>query len=275
METVEHPIALGLEELKAFHGKAWAHVLGVVNLKEEVNERARTRWEGLGTGCACVWRGQKLVLTAKHVLQDAGSADIAFLPRSATALGWESPGNIEGVVERVTVGIEKVVRCQWEDLAAIVLDGDGADTLNVEFCELPKRLAVDETISGSGSVLIIGFPVDQTFRVSESRVPGHTTVIMACPCESFWGELVKEPEGALDSSYDPDRHLLIRFEPRSEGLRPFGYSGAAVWCDPARREAIWTANPLLLGIQTHTYEKSGLVRAVRASTIRRFLEESL
>ena len=181
MAMIDHPIGLSLEETKAFHGKAWAHIVGVVSLKEEVHERARIRSEGLGTGCACLWRGQKVILTAKHLLLEAGSADIAFLPRSGTALGWETPGKIDHVVERVVVGIKEIVRCPWEDLSAIVLNGDGVDRLNVEFCEFPKRLALDQSVRGPGSVLIIGFPVDRTFAVSESRRPGHVTNLLAAP----------------------------------------------------------------------------------------------
>jgi hypothetical protein len=105
---IDHPIGLSLEETKAFHGKAWAHVVGVVNLKEEVDESAHIRSESLGTGAACMWRGQKVILTVDHLLTGTGSADIAFLPRSGTAIGWESPGKIDHVVERVVVGIKEI-----------------------------------------------------------------------------------------------------------------------------------------------------------------------
>ena len=184
-----HPVGLSLEETRAFHEKAWSHVLGVVNLKEEVDEGARIRSEGLGTGAACLWRGKRAVLTAKHLLRAAGPDDIAFLPRTGTALGWDSPGKINGVSERVVVGIETIVRCEWEDLAVIVLDPDGLERLNVDFCELPKMLANDQSVGGQGSVLVIGFPVDQAFGVSEQRRSGQTTTLLACPCESFWGRL--------------------------------------------------------------------------------------
>lgn len=275
MESTDHPIGLNIEEMKAFHAKAWAHVLGVVNLKEVVSEQAHTRWEGMGTGCACLWRNTTLVLTAKHVLEEAQPRDIAFLPRSGTVLRWDQPGQIEGMVERVTIGIERIVRCQWEDLAAIVLAGDGLDRLNIEFCGVPKRLARDQTANGPGSVLIIGYPFDQTFVASEHRQFEGVAKLLACPCDSFWGELVATPEQTLGSDYDPERHLLVRFEPGRHGSRPHGYSGAAVWCDPVRQGPIWTPDPLILGLQTHGYPRAGLIRAVRASSIRSFLEESL
>jgi hypothetical protein len=275
MATFDHPIRLNLEEGKAFQEKAWCHIVGMVNLKEVIDESARTRSEGIGTGCACLWNGRKLILTAKHVVEGAAPTDIAFLPRIGSALGWDSPGEISGVAERVVVGIERIIRCGWEDLAVIVLSPDGLDGLNIEFCELPKRLGVDSTVSATGSVLVVGFPVDQTFEVSETRRPGHVTKVMACPSDSFWGELVERPERPLSSRYDPDHHLLIRFEPSKPGSEPFGYSGAGVWCDPTRRGAIWTANPLLLGVQTDAYLESGLVLAIRARMIRRFLQEAL
>jgi hypothetical protein len=275
MATIDHPIGLNLEENKAFQEKAWSHTLGIVNRKGVVSEDERTRSELIGTGCACLWRRRKLVLTAKHVLGRCGTADIAFLPRVGNSLGWDAPGEIQGIAERVVVGVEGIVRCQWEDLAAILLKPDQLEPLNVEFCELPRRLALDQTVKGEGSVLLIGYPVDQTFEVSESKHGNHTTKWMGCPSDSFWGELVGSPECSLDSSYDPDCHVLIRFQPSKGGSKPHGYSGAAVWCDPTRRGAVWTANPILLGVETCAYQKSALVRAVRARMVRQFLEESL
>jgi hypothetical protein len=272
MSTVDHPIGLNLEENKAFHEKAWSHIVGVVNLKENADASSRTRWEGLGTGCACSWRGRALILTARHVVDGAEESDLAFLPRSGTALGWESPGKLGQMVERVRVGSDRIIRCEWEDLAAILLNPHGLEALNVEFCELPGRLASGE-VRGPGSVLVVGYPVDQTFEVSESKSPSNVTKLLACPCDSFWGDVVEQPSCALDSSYDASRHLLVRFEPAAKGRKPHGYSGAAVWCDPVRRAALWTPSPLLAGVQTHGYTRAGLVRAVRSSAIRKFLEE--
>ena len=175
----------------------------------------------------------------------------------------------------MAVGVERIALCEWEDLAAIVLRPEGLESLNTEFCPLPRRLAVDSTLRDNGSVLLVGFPVDQTFEVSESRQPGHVTKLMACPSDMFWGEIVSRTDRPLSSRYDAERHLLIRFESSTRGSRPFGYRGAAVWCDPARRGLIWTANPLFLGIETDSYESLNLVLAVRASVVRQFLEESL
>jgi hypothetical protein len=275
MSTVDNPIGLSIEENKAFHEKAWSHVVGIVNLKEQIDENKRERWEGIGTGGAYRWRDKRIVLTAKHVLEDAGVSDVAFLPRTGSSLGWEHPGKISGISARVGGIVQEIVGCPWEDLAALILNDEAASRLNVDFCELPRRFSSDTTVSTDGSVLIIGFPMDQAFEVSRARTPGRTTVSLGCPCESFWAKIVREPERTLDSSYHPEHHLLIRFEPASQGLRPHGYSGATVWCDRQSTGGVWTAEPLLLGIQTHAYVKSGLVRAVRASAIKRFLEESL
>jgi len=272
----EHAIGLNMEEGKAFIEDAYSHTVGVVNLKETVNRSERIRSEGIGTGTTCLWNGTKIILTAKHVLDGAGPNDVAFLPRVGSSLSWDSPGKMTGMSERVAIGIERIIRCPWEDLAAIlVLRPDRLERLNTQFCLLPKRLAADSTVQGQGGVLLIGFPVNQTFEVSESKGPGHVTKVMACPSEFFWGELVETPERPLSSRYDPDHHLLIRFEPPTHSSQPFGYSGAAVWCDPQRRGAIWTADPLLLGVEFCAYQDSRLMVAVRAGMVRRFLEESL
>ena len=250
-------------------------MVGVVNLKEKVDKDRRERWEGIGTGGAYRWRNKHIILTAKHVLEDAAESDVAFLPRTGTSLGWERPGEFTGMSERIGGSVEKIVYCLWEDLAAIVLSDKCISQLNVEFCELPNRFSSDTSLSTNGAVLVIGFPFDKVFEVSRIRTSGHTTISLGCPCESFWGEIVRDQERALGSGYDPECHLLIRFEPASLGRRPHGYSGATVWCDRRNSKGIWTAEPLLLGIQTHAYEKSGLLRAVRVDGVKRFLQESL
>jgi hypothetical protein len=272
----EHVIGLSLEEQKAFMELALAHTVGVVNLKEAVDRKKRIRSDGsLGTGSACLWNNKAIVLTARHVLDEASPGEVAFLPRAETSLKWDAPGQTSGVAERVVLEIERIVRSESEDLAAIVLKSTDLNPLNCEFCPLPQRLAADMTAKGEGSVLLAGFPVDQTYTVLETRNSDGLSVSLGCPSVLIWGEIVHTPPRPLDSHYDPDRHILIRFEPPSPGSRPQGYSGAAVWCDPSRRGRIWRANPLLLGVETRAYEKSGLLLAIRASVVRRFLEESL
>jgi hypothetical protein len=57
---------------------------------------------------------------------------------------------------------------------------------------------------------------------------------------------------------------------------PYGYSGAGVWCDPTSQPGtLWTADPILLGVQTRAYARSGLFYAAGADVIREFLEHDL
>jgi len=87
--------------------------------------------------------------------------------------------------------------------------------------------------------------------------------------------VVPTPARPLSSRYDPDRHILVRFEPSAPNLLPFGYSGAGVWCDNRKVGAVWTADPLLVGVETDAFRKSGLLLAVKAAVVSQFLEESV
>jgi hypothetical protein len=82
----QHVIGLNLEEQKAFTEQAFSHTVGVVNLKEIVNESARLRSEQIGTGSTCDWKGKKVILTAKHVVEGADPSEIAFGPAALTRL---------------------------------------------------------------------------------------------------------------------------------------------------------------------------------------------
>jgi hypothetical protein len=86
---------------------------------------------------------------------------------------------------------------------------------------------------------------------------------MACAPTPLMGESVAKLKGPLPSSYDPDRDVLIRYDPPAPDMKPHGFSGGGVWCDPAERPgAVWSADPLLFGVQTHAYMESGLLKAV-------------
>jgi hypothetical protein len=263
---------LDISENRAFVEKAVWYTICIVNLTGVQNESQRVFSEEIGTGTACLWKGQRIVLTAKHVLNKAGLADLAFLPRVGSAIDWDSGGKTD-IAERVAVGVERIVRCQWEDLAAIVLRPGEAEKLNSHFCELPKKFA--RNLSGSGGVMLVGYPVDQACSVSKTKQGNSVTESFAVVATPIMGEVAPPPTHPLSYSYDPGRHLLIRFEPAEAEAKPFGYSGAGVWCDNVRSGAIWTADPLLVGVETSAFVTSKLLIAVRAEIVRQFLEESL
>jgi hypothetical protein len=97
----------------------------------------------------------------------------------------------------------------------------------------------------------------------------------AAKSDGFLGEVVTTNN--LLSGFKAEQHFLVKFYPSHQGGRPQGYSGAGVWLTDSDESAeeIWNADPLLTGIGTHAYEHSGLLRAVRSSFVRLFLEEAI
>jgi len=77
-----HVIGRGIEENKALLERLLWHMLGVVNLVHRAGtvDGHPLRWQENGTGTACCYRGEKFILTAKHVLEGAGPSDLRFFP---------------------------------------------------------------------------------------------------------------------------------------------------------------------------------------------------
>ena len=89
------------------------------------------------------------------------------------------------------------------------------------------------------------------------------------------GTVAKLPSRTLSSSYDPKRDVLIDYAPTDPKMKPYGFSGAAAWKDRPKRSAqVWTADPMMFGVQTSAFMKSRLLQVVGAPTIKEFLEGS-
>ena len=69
--------------------------------------------------------------------------------------------------------------------------------------------------------------------------------------------------------------MLINYEPNDPTMTPYGFSGAAAWKDRAERtDHVWTADPMIFGVQTSAFMASRLLQVVGAPAIKEFLEES-
>lgn len=270
----EHKIGQNIEANKAFMERIFWHMVGVVNLvrrRGEISPGRNVSWQEIGTGAACRYRNANIILTAKHVLDDAGPSDLRFLPRGTGRIEWaDEPKRTR--VERAALDVHEIIRCTWDDLAAIVLGPKMAESVNIRFCELPGNFSNPPEVE---PVLIIGYPYDQSFVAETMREGTEMVHRKAAKSDGFWGE-VATTEKPL-SGFDRERHFLVKFHPSFPGGRPEGYSGAGVWF-PRKADAasgVWTADPLLVGIETHAYEKLGLLRVIRSSAVRTFLEEVL
>jgi hypothetical protein len=116
----QHTVGQNIEANKALLERIFWHMVGIVNLvrrKGEVTPGKAIAWQEIGTGAACQYRGAKIILTAKHVLENAGPSDLRFLPRGSGRIEWaDEPRRTR--TERTSFDIERIVRCEWEDLCS-------------------------------------------------------------------------------------------------------------------------------------------------------------
>jgi hypothetical protein len=277
MAVIEHPIGLNSEQHRAFTEKVFWQTVGVVNLVRVEGQTPAGKTisvEEMGTGSACRWKERKLVLTAKHVLAGAGPSDLAFFLRPSGQIGWVTRDAPPAFAERVHLRIQEIVESPCEDLAALVLAGEDADRSNLQFCDLPAGFA--PVPSGPGVTLLIGYPGDQTFPVGGAqRRNGQVHVDFGAVASACWGSIVEETPRFFPSAFDPDRHFLIRFDPRDEGSMPHGYSGTGVWYQSSVKREVWAADPVLAGVQKEWHRESNLMIGIRSEVVRDFLEKQL
>jgi hypothetical protein len=270
----EHKIGLMIGEYRAFIERiAWCS-MGVINLFADIDRQNKTAADGLGTGTACTWKGHRLILTAEHVLAKAEPANLAFLLRVDDAISWEETGRPEEVVPRVSLPVERIVRCKEHDLAAIVLRAHDLSGFRMRFCELPKQLATSRKLRREGSLILLGYPTDRIFPLAKTKTAKAETNYHAVRPTILAGTIADPPSKALSRQYDRERDVLIDYRPNDPKMKPYGFSGAAVWKERAKRPGrVWTADPMIFGLQTSWHMTSKLLQVVGAPTIRQFLEE--
>ncbi len=270
----EHKIGLMMVENRAFIERIAWYTVGIVNLLVDVDYQKKTMADGLGTGTACTWKGHRLILTAEHVIAKAEPKDLAFLLRVDEAINWEGTGKPEKVVERVSLPVERIVRCMEHDLAAIVLRTEELTPFHMQFCELPEHLSKRRTAKREGSLILLGFPTDRIFDVSKIKTANAEAYYHAARPTILTGTIAK-PRKNLSSLYQQKRDVLLHYMPTDPQMEPFGFSGAAAWSERAERSgALWTAEPMVFGVLTHAFMSSKLLRVVGGPTVRTFLQRS-
>lgn len=270
----QNPKGLMIGEYSAFIERIAWYSLGIVDvLADKADGRIA---DGLGSGTACRWRGHSLILTADHVLKSKESDNLAFLLRVDDAINWEGDRAPEKVVRRISLPIDRILRCKEHDLAAIVLRSSELSRFRIQFCELPNQLMKRRALRRKGALILLGFPYDCVFPIAERETPNLSVHYLAAKPTILHATLAGPPSKPLASSYDPERDVLVKYDPTDPNMKPYGLSGAAAWCDRIRRSgSVWTPEPMLFGVVTHALMTSRLLQIVGASTIREFLERTL
>jgi hypothetical protein len=271
----EHEIGLMVTEYKAFIERIAWYSVGIVNLLASVNSKEKRMADDVGTGTACTWKGHKLILTAEHVIEKTEPKDLAFFLRVDDAINWEGSGKPEKVIERVSLPIERIVRCMEHDLAAIVLRANDLTGIRMQFCELPKYLARRRTAKRKGSLILLGYPKDQIFTVSTTKTANAEAHYIAAKPIILKGTIAKPPSEPLAYRYRPERDVLVNYTPDDPKMEPYGFSGAAAWSERAERSGpVWSSEPTVFGVLTDAFMTSKLLLVVGGPTIKKFLEES-
>jgi len=272
----EHPIGTMLAGQEACQARVWTHGVGIINTIREVDKDTRTDQETNGTASLGRWNIHHFLMTANHVIHPQAKP-------SNLRLFWRPYGDDKYLAdtdlraEHITNGVPirdpkaRIIRCQWEDLAIITVDPSEAGQYS-EFVDIGKDWvdpAVDEKIH------VFGYPVDRHIVVDSHAASTRREVTVAIRPDIFSGKVMSVPNFPT-KDFDSDRHYLIPYD-HPVSKHPRGFSGAAAWWEPTEQQQVWRPNFKFAGVATHFYEHRNpiLERIIKASAVRRFLEEVL
>lgn len=114
---------------KASIQRLWKHTVSIVNgiriAGTDPTSNRRADGEQFGAGCAALWGKQHLILTARHVLQDAEASDLRLFTYPGT-FQYRTAHDLrkEDVVDAVPLHADQagIHRCEWDDLALITVE---------------------------------------------------------------------------------------------------------------------------------------------------------
>ena len=271
----EHPIGTRLRAQTACQSRVWIHSVGIINSIRKVDPDSRMDWEEMGTGCVGGWGDHHFILTASHVIHDeAKPSDLRLFwrPYGDDKYLADSHLHPEDIVNGIPIKDPNAVihRCHWEDLAIITIDpsevGPYSESINIGTGWADP--AADEVVH------VFGYPSDRHIVVDNRVVsPTRREVTAAIRPDIFSGQVMSSPN-FLTNDFDPDRHYLVPYD-HSMSQDPKGFSGAAAWWEPSDPQQVWRPNFKFAGVCTHSYKKGTVERIVKASAVRRFLEEEL
>jgi hypothetical protein len=203
----------------------------------------------VGTGTLISYGSTNLILTANHNLEGITPSDIliGFKPGGtfqeatmselqvlAPTLRPDSPYRLNFCGD--------VIRDAKNDIAALLLDEKERPRGVAAFYEATTLKPIE--IHNGVSVMMIGFPVG----FSAEAGPGRK-LLGATPDHLVYDSTLNDTKH-LPSSYNPDNEFLLKYRWIEDGLLPYGYSGAGVWCSREEKAVVWTPNPVLVGVIT-------------------------
>jgi hypothetical protein len=152
---------------------------------------------------------------------------------------------------------------QENDIVAIRLNTDRLPP-TARFSEIDPRAQI---IRDGSTVILGGFAWDNSFPLKgQARAVGVTT-------QSGRFDSALNARKGLSSKYNPDNHFLLPYTRVEDGVKPYGFSGAAAWCNADQVGAVWAPHPILVGVQTAWFPTSKLLQIVRLGPILTLLSD--
>lgn len=275
MSTIEE------QAQEASLNRLWMHTVGIVNSMRTVGYDPLTERPGdteeSGTGCAGRWGDHYFILTAKHVVEKAQPGDLRIFLRPTGGIECRPPADLrkQDIVDAVPMSQHGAVihRCEWEDLAVMTTIPKAAGP-NGEFLNMASEW-IDPP---EGEIVhCFGFPSDNGQIVEKKMVGNKEERTVALYSTVFSGPVLPLPtEDELRfkiTAFDGDRHYLVPYEDAAKGKHPRGISGAAMWWESDEKQIIWRPNFKFAGVCAVCYKRGTVVQVVKASVVRRFLEE--
>jgi hypothetical protein len=255
------------------HSVAIVNSIRTVGHDPITGKRADT--EEPGSGCTLRWGAHYFVLTAAHVVEKAQPPDIrVFCPPPDMKFRSSSSLEPQDILDAVPLKDERAVihRCAWEDLAILTTRADAVR--NAEFFDALSEWrdpALGEELH------CCGFPSDNCLTVDRKIVGNKEERAIALYTTVFSSNVLPLPTPDelkfKITDFDPDRHFLIPYDDAARGKHPRGISGAAMWWESDQKQTVWRPNFKFAGICTACYKRGSVVQVVKASVVRRFLEE--
>lgn len=256
------------------HSAAIVNSIRVVGVNRYTGQRGDS--EVAGSGCPMRRGRHHFVLSAAHVFENAEARDLRVLTFSSLPLQYKGREALtkRDIVDGTPLTDSSVIhRCKWEDLAVVTIDPEkfaGAD-----FTE-PDKDWIDPAVGEN--VNCCGFPSDHSVMVNQKTVgDSRVEVDLAVWPTTFGGPVLPFPSAdEVKFHYDdlePASHYLIPYDGAGVSKHPGGFSGAAVWWESDEKHLIWRPNFKFAGTCTHSHKDGTILRVIKASAVRRFLEE--
>jgi hypothetical protein len=281
--TPKNPIET--EASKAMFNRIWSHTVGIVNESKQerqvgkLPDGRRVEESPPGTASLVQWGSHTCILTAAHVVQNAGADDLKFFIGSQS-LKEQSRQEVESqayveAYQPKPLEITEIFRCAWEDMAVLTVSPGG---IKAEFHKIKSTWADPQ----EGAVVqVLGFPTHDPLALGVERVGEQEQRTVGLTPTAWDGKVVPVPSGWEESSfteypYDSEKHFLSEWKPIDQNMGLKGFSGAAAWTLASVPNArLWSTKLLFGGMCTHFYRKRGLGRMIKASIVIRFFEEAL